>query len=189
MILIRHGQSEFNVVFSVTRKDPGIPDPRLTEEGKRQARTDAAALRDQGLERLIASPYTRALETAEIVAEALDLPISVEPLVGERAAFTCDIGSKPAELQARWPHLELDHLAEQWWPQHEEAEEGLAQRCARFRAQIAERQDWRRIAVITHWGFIRGLTGLTVPNCTVLRVNPHRPELEPEMLLVPGPAR
>jgi len=37
MILLRHGQSEFNVVYNVTRVDPGIPDPRLTEEGRRQA--------------------------------------------------------------------------------------------------------------------------------------------------------
>jgi len=183
MILIRHGQSEFNVVYSVTRRDPGIPDPRLTEEGKRQAKAAAEALREAGLERLIASPYTRALETAEIVAAALDLPISVEPLVGERAAFTCDIGSSPAELKTRWPHLDLDHLDEQWWPAHEEAEEGLAERSARFRAQMAERRDWRHIGVITHWGFIRSLTGLTVPNCAVLRINPERPELEPEMLL------
>ena len=36
MILLRHGQSEFNAAFNATRVDPGIPDPRLTEEGKRQ---------------------------------------------------------------------------------------------------------------------------------------------------------
>ena len=189
MILIRHGQSEFNVVFSVTRKDPGIPDPRLTAEGRRQAQAAGEALRGEGLQRLIASPYTRALETSEIVAEVLEVPISVEPLVGERAAFTCDIGSSPVELKTRWPHLDLDHLAEQWWPEHEEAEDGLARRCDRFRAQMTERRDWRHVGVITHWGFIRGLTGLTVTNCTVLRVNPHRPELEPEMLLVPAPPR
>ena len=32
MILIRHGESEFNVVFNKTRVDPGIPDPALTDE-------------------------------------------------------------------------------------------------------------------------------------------------------------
>ncbi len=34
MLLIRHGQSEFNVVYSVTRQDPGIRDPKLTVEGR-----------------------------------------------------------------------------------------------------------------------------------------------------------
>ena len=37
MILIRHGQTEFNRVFSVSRRDPGIRDPALTDRGRRQA--------------------------------------------------------------------------------------------------------------------------------------------------------
>jgi broad specificity phosphatase PhoE len=93
MILVRHGQSEFNVVFSVTRVDPGIRDPRLTPEGRRQAEVAADALAAHGIERLISSPYSRALETAEIVARRLDVAITVEPMVGERAAFACVVGS------------------------------------------------------------------------------------------------
>ena len=93
MILLRHGQSEFNAAFNATRVDPGIPDPRLTEEGKRQARAAALALAAHPVERLIASPYTRALETAEIVAGELGLPIEVHLLVREHCLFHCDIGS------------------------------------------------------------------------------------------------
>ena len=68
MILARHGQSLFNVHYARTRCDPGIPDPALTEEGRRQAEALAETLRRQGVRRLIASPYTRALETASIIA-------------------------------------------------------------------------------------------------------------------------
>src|SRR5215469_13326906 len=68
MILLRHGQSEFNVAYNATRVDPGIPDPCLTEEGRRQALAAGTVLARHRVERLIASPYTRALETAEIVA-------------------------------------------------------------------------------------------------------------------------
>jgi len=182
MILLRHGQSEFNVIYGATRRDPGIRDPRLTDEGRRQARAAAERLRGAGLAGLVASPYTRALETAEIVAAALDLPIAVEPMVGERAAFVCDLGSDPASLKARWPHLSLDHLAECWWPPLEESEEQLLARCARFRSEMSARTDWHQIGVVTHWGFIRGLTGLTVPNGTLVRCNPDRPELEAEIL-------
>jgi glucosyl-3-phosphoglycerate phosphatase len=182
MILVRHGQSEFNVVFNATRRDPGIRDPRLTDEGRRQARDAAETLRPLGLKSLIASPYTRALETAEILAAALNIPIQVEPLVGERAAFICDLGSDPTLLKARWPHLALDHLPETWWPTLEESEEGLRHRCERFRAWMGQRVDWHEVGVVTHWGFIRGLTGLTVPNGAVVRCNPERPELEPEVL-------
>ena len=185
MILVRHGQSEFNVVFSVTRKDPGIRDPRLTDEGRRQAEAAAEALVGEGLGRLIASPYSRALETAEIVARKLDIPIAVTPLVGERAAFACDVGTPRGGLKARWPELALDHLEEEWWPVLEESEDGLTARCTAFRAHMRTQLDWARVAVVSHWGFIRGLTGLTVQNGAVLRIDPHRPDVGPKFLLAP----
>jgi len=49
VILIRHGQSHFNVVFNETRVDPGIVDPGLTEEGERQAAAAAQALLDHNV--------------------------------------------------------------------------------------------------------------------------------------------
>ena len=189
MILVRHGQSEFNVVFSVTRKDPGIRDPRLTDEGRRQAKAAAEVLVGEGIERLIASPYSRALETAEIVARRLDVPIAVTPLVGERAAFACDVGTARDGLKARWPLLALDHLEDEWWPTLEESEETLSARCIAFRAHMRTQADWARVAMVSHWGFIRGLTGITVQNGAVLRIDPHRPEAEPEMLLAPAPVK
>jgi broad specificity phosphatase PhoE len=175
MILIRHGQSEFNAVYSVQRVDPGIPDPRLTELGRAQAAEAAAALAGQDVRRLIASPYTRALETAEIIAERLGLPIEIDPLVRERAAFACDIGSAPADLQLRFPALRFDHLDHPWWHDHvglgtPETEQALLVRCESFRQRMAPEPHWDHVCVVTHWGFIRGLTGQTVPNCTMVRV-------------------
>jgi broad specificity phosphatase PhoE len=175
MILIRHGQSEFNVVYSVSRTDPGIRDPKLTAEGRRQAQAAAEALRGRPLSRLVASPYTRALETAEIIAGALGLPIVVDARVGERVAFTCDIGSPRHELAQRWPHLSLDHLPDPWWPEREESEAALGHRCETFRREIAALDDWPEVAVVSHWGFIRALTGLTLPNCGVVRFDPTEP--------------
>ena len=139
MILLRHGQSEFNVAFNATRVDPGIPDPRLTEEGKRQARAAALALAAHPVERLIASPYTRALETAEIVAGELGLPIEVHLLVREHCLFHCDIGSPRSALAARWPGLDFAHLEERWWPDLDETEEGLSARAQAFRRAMAGR--------------------------------------------------
>jgi broad specificity phosphatase PhoE len=175
MILIRHGQSEFNAVYSVQRVDPGIPDPRLTELGRSQAAEVAAALAGEDVRRLIASPYIRTLETAEIIAAALGLAVEIEPLVRERAAFHCDIGSPPTDLKRRFPHLSFDHLDHPWWHDHvglgePETEEALLARCESFRSRMAPAADWEHIAVVTHWGFIRGLTGQAVSNCTILRL-------------------
>src|SRR6266699_568511 len=84
MILIRHGQTEFNRIFSATRRDPGLRDPCLTEDGQRQAMEVADRLETLEIRRLVASPYVRALETADIIATRLGLPITVEAVVAER---------------------------------------------------------------------------------------------------------
>lgn len=187
MILIRHGQTEFNRVYSETRRDPGIRDPQLTPVGRKQAAAVAQALRAMNPRRLLASPYTRALETAEIIAADLGLPISVEPLVAERFVFTCDIGSPLAALRARWPDIAFDHLTDPWRPRQEESEEALSNRSEIFCRRIAW-EAWSGIAVVTHWGFIRAVTGHKVPNGAALRIDPTRPGRAVEPLYSPGGA-
>ena len=184
MLLIRHGQTEFNRVFSITRRDPGVRDSHLTDHGRRQAQAVARVLPSFHLGRLITSPYARALETAGIIAKHLSLPIAVEPLIAERFSFTCDIGSPLAELRAGWPDLVFDHLPDPWWPPAEETEEMIWHRSQSFRRRIAG-EPWPQIGVVTHWGFIRALPGLKVPNGAVLRIDPTRPDREPELLFVP----
>ncbi|RMD60722.1 MAG: histidine phosphatase family protein [Alphaproteobacteria bacterium] len=174
MILVRHGQSHFNVVYNATRRDPGIIDPGLTDEGRRQAEAAALALRAHGAaRRILASPYTRTLHTAQIIAARLGLPVTVEPLVRERAYFACDIGSPRSELMARWPEFDFGDLPERWWPDPEETEAELHQRCRTFRARMAARDDWAGTVVVSHWGFIRGLTGLAVANGEMVPFRPH----------------
>jgi broad specificity phosphatase PhoE len=169
MILVRHGQSEFNVHYGRTRIDPGIRDPALTDDGKAQVRAAADALARQDVRRLVASPYRRALETVEILAAHLRVPVVIDPTVGERVAFTCDIGTGTGALKQRWPAWSFDHLPEQWWPDHEEPEAGLLARCGRFRDLTDALDDRDHVAIVSHWGFIRALTGLAVANAALVR--------------------
>ena len=169
MLLLRHGQSLFNVHFGKTRVDPGIPDPCITDLGREQAQEAAKALKGEAIARLVASPYLRTLETAEIVAEALDLPIHVNPTVRERCYFHCDIGSPRSALQDRFPHVVFGELEERWWPELNETEDQLAQRVAHFSRDMAARADWRETLIVTHWGFIRGLTGHEAKNGEIVR--------------------
>jgi broad specificity phosphatase PhoE len=171
MILIRHGQSHFNVHYGATRQDPGIVDPGLTEDGVAQAQTAAQDLARHDISRIIASPYSRTLQTANIIAAELDLVITVETLVRERAYFTCDIGSPRSQLSTEWPDLEFGDLPERWWPSSE-SEDELLGRCQRFRTTMAATTDWSRVLVVTHWGFIRGLTGQEVQNAAIVTFDP-----------------
>jgi broad specificity phosphatase PhoE len=141
-------------------------------------------LRRFKLSQIITSPYVRALETAGIIAEYLGLPIAVEPLVAERFCFTCDIGSPLAELQAGWPQLVFDHLPDPWWPRMEETEEVIRSRAETFRCRILN-EAWSEVALVTHWGVIRAMTGRNVPNGAVLRIDPTKPNCGPELVFIP----
>lgn len=175
MILMRHGQSHFNVHFGETRVDPGLRDPGLTDLGRSQVHAAADHLRGQDVKAIIASPYIRTLETAEIVAEALDLTFIVDPAIGEQAVFTCDIGTPRSALTERWPHLVLDHMPDEWWPSLEESEVSLDRRCRLFRERMVQGGDWRGIVVITHYHVIRTLTGHPVQNAALVHFDPSAP--------------
>jgi broad specificity phosphatase PhoE len=173
MILLRHGQSEFNLHFTATRRDPGIVDPRLTELGHVQAADAARLLAEQPVARIITSPYTRALQTAAPLARALGVPVMVNPIVRERYAFACDIGTPRTELERAWPEHDFSRLDEVWWPAIEEPAEEVQARAALFRAELAALPDWSDIVVVTHWGFILCLTGQSVMNGTWLSCDPN----------------
>lgn len=168
--LVRHAESEWNRSFGSYRIDVGIPDPALTAQGRAQALAMAADLAGERLSRILVSPYRRALETAAILAGALGLPIELEPLVRERRAFSCDLGSPPEQLALSWPALDFTRLDACWWGGAIESHESLAVRCARFRQRLAQRDDRDTLLIITHWGFIRGLTGLEVGNAVRVRL-------------------
>jgi broad specificity phosphatase PhoE len=178
MILLRHGQSEFNLHFGATKRDPGIPDPKLTDLGHEQAQAASMALAGEDIRRIIASPYTRALQTATPIAQRLGLPITITPTVRERYAFSCDIGSPVTELRMQWPHLDLDHLDEVWWPLIEEPDHQIEARARLFRQEMAVIDDWKHTLVVSHWGFILAMTGNRLMNGEWLRCDLTEPHPE-----------
>ncbi len=172
MILLRHGESEFNAVYGATGQDPGIRDPRLTERGRLQALEAAQRLAEHGVKRTLASPFTRALETAE----ALGLPTVIEPAVRERGAFVCDIGTPASALMEHWPDHDFSHLDEHWWSSDRESEAEVRARAGRFRAMALDWPDHDELVVVSHWGFILALTGRAVTNCEMVFYDPHQCE-------------
>ena len=175
MYLARHGQTTFNVVFGATKKDPGIKDPPLTEDGQRQANELAARVGELQIARIICSPYTRALQTAHIISERLDLPVDVDASIRERSAYICDIGTEAPLLARAWPHLDFSSLEKVWWNKEEEPISAFHRRCAKFRERMAIADDSAQVVVITHWGVIRSLTGQQLKNAALINSNPRDP--------------
>ena len=173
MILIRHGQSEFNLHFSATKVDPGIPDPKLTPLGQAQAEAAAQSLADAGITRIIASPYTRAMQTAAPFARRLGLPVAISPLVRERYHFVCDVGSPVSALREQWPEHDFDGLPETWWPAETETEAEALVRATTFLTAMSARPDHAGTLVVTHWAFIRAMTGLSLGNGEWIVIEPQ----------------
>jgi glucosyl-3-phosphoglycerate phosphatase len=172
MFLLRHGQSYFNLHFTETRVDPGIEDPELTPLGIEQAAAAARQLAGAALTRIIISPYTRALQTAEPILAIHKVPVDIMHEVRERTAFVCDVGSSPDSLAARFPHHDFAHLPSQWWHDGIEPMQDTIARADAFRALMAAREDSATTLLVSHWAFILALTGNSITNGEVLKYDP-----------------
>jgi broad specificity phosphatase PhoE len=74
IVFARHGQTAPNRDGLVL----GRADPELTDEGRRQAELLAAALAEEPVARVLASPLLRARETAEAIGAACGVPVAVD---------------------------------------------------------------------------------------------------------------
>ena len=98
-LLLRHGQTE----MSAERRFAGRGDIPLTSAGLEQAAAVAARLADRGgIDAVITSPLRRALNTAEIVADAAGVPLAVDADLVE-TDFGDWEGLTFGEVLARWP--------------------------------------------------------------------------------------
>jgi glucosyl-3-phosphoglycerate phosphatase len=79
LLLLRHGDAATPLLHY-----PNHNNMPLSPLGIEQARSAALALKGAGIERIVASPFRRAMETAEAVAEVTGLPLEVDPRLRER---------------------------------------------------------------------------------------------------------
>jgi broad specificity phosphatase PhoE len=177
ILCIRHGESTFNAAWRAEPVDPLHYDAPLSDLGRSQVALARATLARYPVEVVLASPLTRALQTAHGLFEGHPRAprIEVTPVLRERVENSCDIGRSPAALAAEFPSLDLAHLDEAWW--HREGQpdargicvEPLAvvqARAAQLRAHLLERRE-RVLALVGHGTFFFHLTGRTLANCEI----------------------
>ena len=169
MFLVRHGESEFNQAFRKTGRDPGIVDPPLTPLGIQQIQQTADFLCDKDIQFRVSSPYQRALQTSAVLFDLTNRNLTVNFLVGEQFGFSCDVGSPRSELEKKWPQVDFENLTEVWWPSEPETENVVGRRGALFLKETsAQLLNTDKLVVVSHWGFIKSLTGLSVDNGSVV---------------------
>ena len=101
IVFLRHGETKHTAAKKFS--GPGGDDPGLNPIGREQSQRAANALAaDGGFDVLISSPLRRTRETAEIVSEALDLPMEIVAGFRECAFGDWD-GYTLSEVEERWP--------------------------------------------------------------------------------------
>lgn len=142
--LVRHGQTQFNV----ERRMQGSLDTPLTELGHAQAKAMAALLAreigDASGWRLISSPQPRARTTAGYIAEALGIPIELEPRIREISTGAFE-GRLREEILEEMPEA----LRPEWWFHGPGGEsfEVAAQRIDGWLAELPPEPERKVIAV------------------------------------------
>lgn len=104
LLLVRHGETDWNR----ERRSLGRSDIPLNQVGTEQAKRVAQALSDEKPAAIYSSPLSRALETAQAIAQHHGLAVVVEPGLAEMDAGELDgllfqdMREKYAELLNRW---------------------------------------------------------------------------------------
>jgi phosphoserine phosphatase len=99
LIVARHAESAYNVQALISA-DPSSHRSPLTSRGIQQARSLADRLAGDEIDLCVTSGTLRAVQTAEIVASALSIPLMKTPLLDDPPAGVFEDG--PVEAFVRW---------------------------------------------------------------------------------------
>jgi 2,3-bisphosphoglycerate-dependent phosphoglycerate mutase len=184
LYFIRHGQSENNLLYTETgSSEARSEDPELTELGRQQAkllaqhirRRDSVATMPNGKPRVAEFGFThlytslmvRAVATANIIAEELNLPLlawedlheagGIYRSDPESAAHIGLPGRTREYFERNYPALILPSWFGQagWWNKPREEYDAVSLRAARWLRELQLRHGSTQdhVAVVSHGGF------------------------------------
>ena len=194
LYFLRHAQSESNARWD---KNPGetfhYPDPGLTRIGKKQAKAAAKALANSangkkvhphdpgnrngyGITHIYSSLMLRAVQTADRVAQALDLPIYGRTDMHEWGGiYELDVekdersglpGRDRRFFEKKYPRVILpdDFKDTGWWDRPHEPRSDVPARAKRLFEDIMgrHRNSNDRVLLVSHGGFLNFLMGAVV---------------------------
>jgi broad specificity phosphatase PhoE len=144
--IVRHGESEANA----TSRFSGRLDSPLTERGRVQSVALADVLEDVAFDRIVATPLSRSMDTALVIARRRKMPVDVVPDlieidVGERTGKTFD------EVRGLPGWRDDGFVA---WPGGETLEQ-VVERALRAMRRLHRETAGGRILVVGHGGVTR----------------------------------
>lgn len=148
LILVRHGETDWNVE---KRCQGALDVSRLTARGLEQAAEMAQALSGVAAQALYSSGQTRSIQTAEIIAQAVHLPVKVDSRLGEMAQGAWEGMLFPdieRQYGALYQQFQVDPVLA--LPPGGESMNDLARRVTRAVTGIARQYRGQRVIVVSH---------------------------------------
>lgn len=151
LYLVRHGETDWNRAHRIQ----GSTDISLNETGRAQATATGLLLARRQWDAVVASPLSRAYETAAIIAREVGLgDPEIEAAIVERNYGDAE-GMTGAEIDSQYPHgTEV--------PGRETRDEVVARAMPALIA-IAERHPDQAVIVVSHGGVIRSVLNAVEP--------------------------
>lgn len=171
--VVRHGETDWNIAGILQ----GWLDVPLNERGREQSREWAKTFAARGFTRVYTSPLRRSLETAEIIAERLELPPPTSHEGLKERNFGDIQGIPKAELAELNPHVYQQILKRNpacSFPEGEEMEE-FATRVLDAVMEIGGSNPRERVLVITH-GWTMDVVTRQVAGLPVSAILHHKPK-------------
>lgn len=164
LFIFRHGETDWNA----EQRFQGHLDIPLNDRGRAQARRLVPQLRRQGIEAILSSDLSRALETASIVASELGIGIHQDPDIreahlGEAQGHTREeiVAKFGEEIARRWGSSHLSD-ADVAYPGGESGSTVL-ERCFGAMERFMRAHSYRNVGVATHGGVIRRIMHHLLP--------------------------
>jgi broad specificity phosphatase PhoE len=167
LILVRHGESEGNRDRTFTQN----PDVPLTPRGREQAHAAAAqiAKRYEAM-RLVASPFARARETAEIIGARLGVALEIEPALREQSfgvfagqPYTALLNDAAYHDGPRW----------NWRPPDGESLADVSARVVPALDRIARAGAGQDVVIVSHGGVMFALCAYVAGSWDGIAVAPN----------------
>ncbi|MBE9047673.1 histidine phosphatase family protein [Pleurocapsales cyanobacterium LEGE 10410] len=147
-------------------------DPPLSEDGFVQAAELAQRLQDEDIAHIFASPFLRTIQTANEIAQVLNLPIKLEAGLGEwhnPEWMTESPETHPRKsLVEKYPLIDWSYnsyLA----PQYPETKEDVNRRTAKTAKKIVAQYS-ENILIVGHGASVHGVTYGLVPDTDYFKV-------------------
>jgi broad specificity phosphatase PhoE len=167
LILVRHGESEGNRDRTFTQN----ADVPITAVGREQARAAAVLIaKSFRPARLVASPYARARQTAEIIAATFALEVELDAALREQS-FGIFAGQPYEALLTDASYHEGPRW--QWRPPGGESLVDLYQRVVPAFERIARESDEGDVVLVSHGGVMLALCAFVTGTWDGLHVTPN----------------